>query len=67
MKFTKDCVAWLFSLEGKLGDVFLLCWKRCINDTRFLFFSCTEIGGDVFETSSKRGFNVGKFVVCQSR
>ena len=31
------------------------------------YFSIAEIGADVFETSSKRGFNVGGFVlVCSS-
>lgn len=27
------------------------------------FFVPVEIGGDVFETSSKRGYNVGKLLV----
>lgn len=31
------------------------------------FFVSVEIGGDVFETSSKRGYNVGKLLVHNLR
>lgn len=57
--------ALIFPLEDFF--LFLLIVSCIMNKGTFVFLFWTEIGGDVFETSSKRGFNVGKFVTCSSQ